>query len=122
MARVRKPRMAYSDFLREGDRRATDETLERLSRALRLGLALRRVIRHISQPKIFVTAEGSLPDIVSDDVVAAAQQAGFRLRLPHSEEEVGTQSWECTGMGGTGEEVTFVIRLFPSVATPVPTR
>lgn len=119
---AKKSRMAYPSLLRDGDWVAADETLERLSRAFGFDLALRRVIRHISQPKIFVTAEGALPDIVPGDTVAAAQRAGFRLRLPYSEEEVGTQCWECTGIGGKGEDVTFVIRLFPSVAALAPTR
>lgn len=121
---AKRSRMAYVSLLQGGDWVAGKETLERLFEALGLdpGFSQYRIIRHIREPKIFITAEGVLPDTVPDDAVAAVQRAGFRLRPPYSEDEVGTQCWECTGMGGRREEVTFVIRLFPSVAIPAPTR
>lgn len=121
MAR-RKPQMAYSGFLRDGDRRAAESKLGFLSRMLGLGQILlwrrRQITRHMSEPKIFITVEGAPLDALRDDAEASARRAGFRLLLPRSEQDLGFRCWEVDGIDGGSREVTFVIRLIPSVSSP----
>lgn len=125
MARMRRPQMAYSGFLRDGDRKAAELKLGFLSRMLGLGQTLlwrrRLVTRHISEPKIFITVEGASLDACGEGAETEVRRAGFRLRLPRSAEDVGAQCWECDGIDGSQKEVMFVIRLIPSVS-PVPSR
>ncbi|MBI2624617.1 hypothetical protein HYW67_04010 [Candidatus Parcubacteria bacterium] len=123
---MKRPQMAYSGFLRDGDRKAAELKLGFLSRMLGIGQILlwrrRQVTRHMHEPKIFITVEGTPLDALRDDAEASARRAGFRLLLPRSAEDVGSQCWECDGFGGGGKPVTFVIRLLPSVPAPATAR
>lgn len=126
MARMRKPQMAYSGFLRDGDRKAAALKLGFLSRMLGLDRTLlwrrRQITRHMSEPKIFITVEGAPLDAFREGAETEARRAGFRLLLPRSEGDIGFQCWESDGFGGRGEKVVFVIRLLPEVPASVQAR